>query len=129
MAKLATKPDAADSISGPAGTITIRLHAIPKGIGASDWIDSYLDAHAADFPSGCLSGGGAPQEHVTIGDDGRLLQLDCLPGWMLVVAQEDRLYDLRFKVAGGGTPADKALFMAMIQGLMFLPGTLPSLAP
>jgi hypothetical protein len=106
------------------------LTAIPAGIAQSDWIDSYLDIHATDFPSGCLSGGGAPQEQMSIGgDDARLLQLGCLPGWMLIVAHEDRLYDLRFKVSDGASGAEKATFIAIAQGLAFLPGAMPSPAP
>jgi hypothetical protein len=48
---------------------------------------------------------------------------------MLIVAHDDRLYDFRFEVPGGATSAAKALFMAMIQGLVFLPGAMPSLGP
>lgn len=119
-----------DEVSGPDGAITVMLSAIPVGIAKSDWIDSYLDIHAADFPSGCLSGGGAPQEQMSIGgDDVRLLKLDCLPGWMLIVAHDDRIYDLRFKASAGATPAAKAAFVAIAQGLVFLPGAIPSQAP
>jgi len=119
-----------DEISGTEGAITVRLSAVPEAIAQSDWIDSYLDIHAADFPAGCLSGGGAPQELLAIGaDDGRLLKLACLPGWMVIVAHDDRLYDLRFKVSGDASPAAKALFVAIVQGLKFLPGSIPSPAP
>ena len=116
-----------DQISGPDGRITVLLSAIPVGIGRSDWIDSYLDMHAADFPSGCLTGGGAAQEQLSIaGGDGRLIELDCLPGWLLIVAGGDRLYDLRFTPATASAPGAKGLFVAIAQSLTFLPAGTPA---
>jgi len=126
-ATVAASAEDADQISGTDGDITVLVSAIPVGIGRSDWIDSYLDIHAADFPSGCLTGGGAPQEQLSVGGgDGRLIELGCLPGWMLVVAGGDRLYDLRFRPASAPTPGAKELFVAMAQSLTLLSAATPA---
>jgi hypothetical protein len=121
---------APDKLSGAEGSIEVRVSAIPQGMSADAWIDTYLDERSADFASGCLSGGGATREAAKLGSEpASLFSLPCLAGWMLIAASNQRIYDLRFTdSSGAATAAGKATFQAITGSIVVQAGTLSSRA-
>ena len=118
-----------DTFNADEGRLDVRFALLPANTGQDAWADAYFVEQMGET-GGCAGLDPGTWDQIRVGQEtGRIYALNCLPGWMVLLAIGDRGYDIRFTVRGGqDATRARAVFDEILLALSFQQGATPPLA-